>query len=557
MMTTMGGSPRALATGAVLGSLLASACGGDRAPEVSYDPNVPTEARYGGTVVLAGTTDIPTLNPAATADELSGAVQRDVLLMTLLRADAALEPQPYLAESWEINRDSTRVEFRLRQNVRWHDGEPTTVHDVAFTFAMLKNPEAGFPNAETLSGWEGPEIVDELTIRFAVHPSAGLLSGWTRLPILPRHVLEGTPASELAMHPFGAEPIGNGPFRFAGSESGDTWIFEANPDFPEALGGRPFVDRLVYRSIPEAATQLAELRTGGVHGVRLASPAQLTEAREDPALLAIDYPNRAYGLIAWNGRNERFQDAAVRRALTMAIDRQALVDVVRGGLGEVANGPIGTWHPAHDPELSPLPFSPDSASRVLEAAGWRDSDDDGVRDRDGAPFSFELLTSERDTYRQIAEIVQAQARAVGIDVQIRTVESSAFVDRILSPERRFDAFVLEWIPEFVIDDRQLFSCAAVGEMFQFASYCNPDLDATLDSIPLARGREGSERLLRRYARTIAEEQPFSFLYFSREAAIYRRELQGVGPDIRGDLMNVRTWWLHPDARSRMSAASMP
>ena len=543
--------------GAAVAALVMSACAGEAETGVAFDPNIPIEQRYGGTVVLAGTTDIPTFNPVATTDELSAAIQRDVVLMTLLRPDADLEPQPYLAESWEINADSTRVEFRLRKDIDWHDGRPTTAWDVEFTFAALKNPETGFPNAGAFSGWEGPEVLDEHTIRFAVRPHAGLLSGWMRLPILPRHLMSDTPADELATHPFGAEPTGNGPFRFAGSRSADTWIFEANGEFPEGLGGRAFMDRLVYRSIPEPATQLAELRAGGVQLVRLASPTQLGQARRDAELVALDYPSRSYGFVAWNGKRPWFRDAAVRRALTMAIDRQAIVDAVRGGLGEVANGPIGPWHPAYDSARSPLPFSTDSAVAILEAAGWRDSDGDGVRDQDGTRFSFELLTNERDTYRQIAEIVQAQLGAIGVDVTLRTLETSAFVDIILSPERRFDAFVLEWEPDFVIDDRQLFACAAVGEMFQFSSYCNPALEPTLDSIPIAGSRDDSERWLRAYARVIHEDQPFSFLYFSRDATIYRRELQGVAPDIRGDLTNVTTWWVHPDVRTEVASASVP
>lgn len=530
---------------------------GDRVATPTYDPNVPASDRYGGTVVVAGIADITTFNPAATADELSAAMQRDVVFMTLLRSNAALEPTAYLAESWTINQDSTQVEFRLRSDVAWHDGTPTTAHDVAFTFETLKDPEAAFANAGAFSGWEGAEVVDDHTIRFAVRPHAGLLSGWTTLPILPRHILDGTPSSELAAHPFSTEPLGNGPFRFAGVESGNTWFFEANDAFPEALGGRPFVDRLVYRSIAEPATQLAELRTGGVHAVRLASPNQLSQAESDPALASADYPDRAYGFIGWNGQRPAFQDQDVRRALTMAIDRQALIDAVRGGLGEVANGPVGTWHPAHDPELDPLPYSPDSAAALLESAGWMDSDGDGLRDREGETFAFEILTTQRDTYLEIAEIVQAQLRQVGIDVQVQSLDGSAFIDRIGTPERRFDAFVLEWVPDLVIDDRQLFSCAARGELFQFTSYCNEELEPTLQAIPQARSEDQSRALLRTYARTIAEEQPFSFLYFTREAAMYRRELQGLDPDIRGDLRNVRDWWIHPDARRQVSTASAP
>ena len=530
-------------------------CGGDAHGRLALDPNVPEEARHGGTIVVAGASEIESFSPAVVAEDLAYAFQRNVVLTTLLEADEALRPRPYLAESWSINDDSTQVEFRLRSDVFWHDGRPTTARDVAFTFEVLKDPEAAFPNAEWFTGWEGAEVIDERTIRFAVRPRAGLLAGWTRLPILPHHILGDVPLAELGTHGFGIEPVGNGPFRFVERRAGDTWVFEANPIFPDDLGGRPYADRLIYRAIPEPSTQLAELEAGEVHFVYRASPTQLGRARASDDLRVRIYPTRGYGFIAWNGRRAVFRDPAVRRAFGLAIDRDALVDGVLGGLGEPANGPIGPWHPAHDPGLEPQPFAPDSAASLLTAAGWVDADGDGIRERDGEALAFELLTTERDTYRDIAEIVQARLRAVGVDVAVRTVEGSALVDAIFSPERRFDAFVLEWEPDFEIDDRQLFSCAAVGEMFQFASYCNRELDPVLDSIPEARSRDDAIRLLRAYARKVAEDQPFTFLYFGQDAVVHRRELQGVVADIRGALVGAADWWLHPDGRTRVAGTS--
>ncbi|MCG8466728.1 MAG: ABC transporter substrate-binding protein, partial [Gemmatimonadetes bacterium] len=453
MMSSGSARRSALRTTAVAAiCFVLAACGDDADRPSPFDAEVPEADRYGGTAVFAGSTDIQTFNPVATADEFSDAVQRELVLMTLLRLDEDLEPIPYLAESWEINADSTRVEFRLRDDIAWEDGEPTTVWDVEYTFSVLKDPESAFPNAENLAGWEGPEVIDERTIRFAVRPHAGLLYGWTRLPILPRHVVADTRPGQLATHEFGIRPTGNGPYRLVEARDDDTWIFEATLDFPAELGGRPYLDRLVYRSLPEPATQLAELRSGGAHLVRIVSPSQLRQVREARELSALEYPTRAYGFIAWNGVRPPFDEPVIRRALTMAIDRQALVDVVREGLGEIPNGPIGSWHPAYDAELAPLPFAPDSAAAALERAGWSDRDEDGIREDDEGALSFELLTSERETYRAVAEIVQAQLRAVGLDVAIRSLEASAFLDAIPSPERRFDAFVLEWEPGFEIDD---------------------------------------------------------------------------------------------------------
>jgi len=540
---------------AILVLAVSTACGDASDELVELDVDIPTAQRFGGTAVIAGAAEIETFNPAATTDELSQQFQRYVVLMTLLTADEALRPQPYLAESWDINDDSTQVVFHLREDVRWHDGEPTTAADVDFTFRALKDPETGFPNAQWFEGWEGPELIDRYTIRFAVRPRAGLLAGWTRLPIMPRHLMADANVGELATHPFGSEPTGNGPFLFAGRDAGGNLTFEANDDFPADLGGRPFLDRLVYRTIPEPQTQLAELRTGGVQVVRSLAPTQLARARADDGVRVVEIPSRAYGFIAWNGKRDLFHEPALRSALTMGIDRQELIAAALNGLGVVANGPLGPWHPAYPAELSALPFSPEAASAALDGLGWTDTDGDGVRDRDGTPLAFELVSTDRDTYSDIMTIVQAQLGRIGVRVEVRVMEGSALIDAITSPERRFDAFMLEWAPDLEVDDRQLFSCEAVGQTFQFASYCSQELEPVLQAIPNARSPEERDRLLREYVAIVGRDQPFSFLYFAVDAAARRRELLGVEHDIRGDLVSVREWWVHPSARTTSARAS--
>ncbi|MDX1395513.1 MAG: ABC transporter substrate-binding protein [Gemmatimonadota bacterium] len=533
------------------------ACGDAPDPEPTPDPEVAEADRYGGTAVIAGAVEISTFNPAATHDALSQQIQQHAVLMTLLRSDEALRPVPYLAESWEINDDSTRVVFHLRRDVSWHDGEPTTARDVEFTFRALKDPEAAFPNAEWFEGWEGPELIDRYTIRFAVRPHAGLLAGWARLPIMPRHLMSDVEAAALATHEFGANPVGNGPYRFAGRDVGGNIILEANDEFPAALGGRPYLDRVVYRNVSEPQTQLAELRAGGVHLVQRVDATQLERAGRDPALIVEEVPSRAYGFIAWNGKRALFQDPSMRRALTMAIDRAEVIGAARHGLGTVANGPIGPWHPAYPTELTPIAHSEEAAIAALEALGWTDTDRDGIRDRDGTPLAFEMVTTENRTYSDVMTIVQAQLRQVGVDVTLRIMDGSALIDAVTSPERRFDAFVLEWEPDLVIDDRQLFSCEAIGQAFQFASYCNEELEPILQAIPSARSNAEVDELLRRYVEIVNRDQPFTFLYFAEDANVRRRDLRGVTHDIRGDLYGIARWWLHPAARGSAIATAAP
>ena len=464
--------------------------------------------------------------------------------MTLLRNDAVMQPEPYLAESWELNADSTQIVFHLRRDVRWHDGRSTTARDVAFTFERLKEPSTAFPNREWFDQWEGGEVLDTYTIRFALQPHAGFLYGWTQLPILPQHVLDGTPPEELGHHPFGTEaPVGNGPFRFTERRPGESWVFEANEDFPVSLG-----DYLALGE-PDETTLFAELGTGGVHLLRDLPPSQINRAEADPELRVRTFPVRSFTFIVWNGQRSVFRDPRVRRALTQAIDRSALIEVVRNGLGSVANGPIGPWHWAYDEDLPPLAYDTVASRAQLDAAGWTDSDGNGVRDRGGTELSFELSTNERQVNQDIAVMVQEYLRTVGVKATPRTQESGSLAAALTSPERRFDAVILGWDPDFEIDDRPLFACSHLGEMFQFGSYCNEELDPVLDSIPMVRDRETRLRLYRRYNRIVQEDQPFTFLYATTDAVGIRRELQGVVLDARGELTSAREWWIHPDHRA--------
>lgn len=540
-----------LAAGA-LAAMLVGGCDGEGSAERRGGTS-PEAERRGGTAVVGGREPVATLNPLTATDYVAFQLQRHVLFTTLVRTDSAGRPRPYLARSWELNADTTEITFHLRPDVRWHDGTPTTAADVAFTFRRAKDPEVPFPNRAFFDLWEDVEVADDTTVRFELRPHPGFLLGWSETAIVPAHVLEGVPAADLASHPFGtAEPVGNGPFRFVERRGTDTWIFEANPEFPPALGGRPYLERLVYRAVPDATTLLSELRSGGVHYYMDVPPGQVARLETDAATRVVTYPSRVVTFIAWNTRRAPFTQTAVRRALTMAIDRDQVVRVVRNGLGAVASGPVGPWHWAHDPAWGPLPHAPDSARALLGGAGWRDIDGDGVRERDGKEMRFQLLTNENPVRQDIAVIVQEQLGRVGVAAEPRLRETASLAAAVTGSERAFDAVILAFTQDWVLDDRDQWACDRRGLPFHFSGFCSPGLDAALDSIPLAREPGARERLYRRYHETIAREQPYTYLYHDVTAAGLRRELHGARPDARGDLVTVREWWLEPAARGRVS-----
>ncbi|MFW6083835.1 MAG: ABC transporter substrate-binding protein [Gemmatimonadota bacterium] len=547
------GFTRVLLTTAALA--LASACGDAGRPDAGRDdgpaprPEVPEAERYGGTVVVARRNDIGSMNAFESLDIESQQHQIHLLFVTLVRGDERDDPLPYLARSWSFTEDSAAVTFELHRGLTWHDGTPLTARDVEFTYERARDPAVGYPNHAYFDAWNGVELLDEYTLRFTIRPMANLFFGWTRLPILPEHVLGDVPPAELAGHPFGStEPVGAGPFRFVERSAGDRWVFEANPDFPDELGGRPYVDRYVYRVIAEDATRAAALRTGEIDLLMPVAPANLPRFAADSAIRLLEYREGDYDFIVWNPRRPMFADRAVRRALTMAIDRQGIVEAVHEGAATVATGPVGPWHWAYDSTDVALDHAPDSARAALEAAGWTDADGDGVREKDGRPFSFTMFVTPRDKWRSIATIVQSNLADVGVEMEIEVREIASLQPLVTSPDRRFDAFMLTWVPDPTMDGRSMWACDQVAHPVHFSSYCNPELDAVLDSLLSATDREVYARLVDRYNDILAEDQPYTFLYHPTHHAAARVELRGVEMDVGGNWATVADWWLEPAAR---------
>lgn len=535
---------------AALGPLLvlAWACGGEPTDGPPAG-EVPGEARYGGTAVVAGAGDVATVNPFALNDYLGGQVARHALFTPLVQLDGELRPRPWLASGWETNEDTTRITVRLREGVRWHDGEPVTAEDVAFTFRRVKDPDVGSPAQPYFSAWDSVEVLDRRSLRFHVRPVAQLFFGWTLVPVAPEHVLGDVPPSELAGHEFGSTaPVGSGPFRFVRREAGDRWVLEANPDFPEEMGGRPYLDRLVYRVVPDESTLLAELRSGEVDLYHRVSASQADDIREAQGLRLVAFPFPGYSFIVWNTRRAPFGDTRVRRALTMGIDREEILRALLEGYGRPATGPFGPWHWAYDSAWRPLPFDPDASRALLEAAGWTDADGDGVRDRDGRELRFRLLTPENRLRRDIAVMIQEQLSEVGVAVEPRVRDFPTMAAALTGPGRDFDAGLLSLSPDLVIDQRSVWACDRRDQPFHMSGWCDPELDAVMDSLVLARERETRRRLLRRQSELVHRAQPFTFLYFEDRIDGLRDRLRGVEMDARGELISVRSWWIDPGAR---------
>jgi peptide/nickel transport system substrate-binding protein len=546
---------------AVLALSALSACGGrDKGGGDSAGQDVPDSLKYGGTVTVGAYGDLQSMNGLVSSDNNSNSIQREVLFMPLVKYNEKIEPVPWLAEKVDTTQapgDSLEVTFHLRRDVKWHDGKPTTARDVLFTFERCIDPATAFPNASAFDQYSRKaQLVDDYTIRFRLRPHSDFMDIWYQTSIMPEHILGKVPPAELLTHPFADHPVGNGPFRFVRHVSGQDWIFEANPDFPAGLGGKPYIDRLVYRFIPEQTTLLTELTTGRIDVYLSPNPNTANVIKANPQLRLVESPFRQWAWIGWNTRLPMFSDARVRRALTMGINRQEMVDALLYGYADIGRGSVTPAHWSYDPNNpnTLLPYDTVAARRLLAEAGWTDHDGDGIIDKDGKPFRFTLKTNNGNELRaDIMQIAQAQLRKLGIDVQLQQVEWTTLIAQMQTqmpgPEgREVQAVVSAWVDFFRKDDKDILHCSNLEKPFQNVGYCNPRVDHYIDTLAVMVDRDQARPVWKEYQEYLVQESPYTVIYYPRRLTGVNKRLNGAVMDVRGEFNTVARWWLHPSQR---------
>jgi peptide/nickel transport system substrate-binding protein len=293
---------------------------------------------------------------------------------------------PLLAKSWMVSEDGRTLTYELRDDIRWEDGTPTTAADVAFTFERITNPEVAFPGKALLRKIESCRADGDWRVVFQFKEMSTEPLYETMFHILPAHLLRNTAPAALASNPFNRAPTGNGRWKMMEWTSDERLVLEAS-DTPL---GRPHFDRIVFRIIPEDNTMRTELLTGGIDVFHRFPSRFFRQDSTNQALAFQRFSDRTYTYIGWNLKNPLFQDVRVRKALTLATDRETIVRAFRDGYGQVAAVPLYAEHPDFNPNVKPLPFDPAGAAQLLDEAGWTARDKDGIRMKAGRRFEFEF-----------------------------------------------------------------------------------------------------------------------------------------------------------------------
>ncbi len=501
-------------------------------------------AAVGKDFVIGFHGDATSLNPVIATDGQSYIAEWPIY-DSLVELDEKLGVKPLLAESWEVSRDALTYTFKLKKGVKWHDGKPFTARDVAFTFYSVLDPKVttphrgyfdalvGFPELTNKDHPKKPEelaqkpieVLDDHTIRFRLrYPYGAFLAVLVnpRAGIVPEHILKG---QDLNTTEFNRKPIGTGPFKFVEWRRGERIVLEANPDYH---AGRPALDRLIYRVIPDTVVLLQELRAGGVDFIERPPLTEMARLKQTPGFKVLTADNTSYTYFGFRQDLAPFDDLQVRRALYHAIDIPAIVREVLQGYGTVATGqfPPGSW--AFDPSVKPYPYDPNRAKALLAEAGWKPGSD-GVLQKDGKRLAFSLKHDQADqTVKDTSIIIQEFLKKVGVEARIEPLDWPTFVKKLFASD--FEGIVVGWT-NFHDPDPFAYSIWHSGQWKgrNFAHYKNPRADTALEAARRAGDQAERKRQYAEFSKILMEDAPYVFLYFPQQVYVTRQSYDGFVP----------------------------
>ena len=466
-------------------------------------------------------------------------MQRHVLFVTLTRYDSALAPQPYYARAWTWSADRRTLSMILEPALRWHDGTPTTAHDVVFTIRAATDARVGFARAGDLVVLDTAVATSDTSVvlRFRT-PQRGVPAILSELAIVPAHKLARVAPADMRRAAFNLEPVGNGPFRFVSRVAGQRWTFERNPAFPISMGGAPKIRQLVIAVVDEPTTKFAGLAAGDLDFAGIA-PTMAALAQRDPMIEVLDYPVLFSNALVFNPHRPPFDDVRVRRAVDLSIDRQRLVRAALAGYGTPAAGPVPPENPLAGPAGNRR--DPPLADSLLDRAGWRRGPSrEGWRARE-QPLTVEMLTVGSGD-NAVEQLIQADLAERGIRVEVRQLEMAAFLARARSKTKDFDMLITGIPGDLSLSYlRAMYESTQRGSSLDYADFHNAALDSAFANARRAVDDGALRSAWHDVQASLAQHTPAAWLYHSRGVQGVSSRMRNVTMDLRGELVTVNRW----------------
>lgn len=533
---------------AVIGIALAG-CKGSEPAKTAAGP-----ADVGGTMVVATASDAGTLLPVLVAGIMDRELT-DLLYDRLAEigpnlitvADQGFKPQ--LAERWEWAPDSLSIVFHLNPRARWHDGQPVRASDVRYSFVTMRDPATGSPSASLITNIDSIAVRDSLTAvaYFKRHTPEQFYDLVYQVLIMPEHVLGNTPAAQLKTAEVARRGIGSGRFRLVKWVPGQRIELLADT---ANYRGRPKLDRIVFSIAPDYNGAVTRFLSGDADFVEQLRPEHLTKLAGDTVRRTVRYPNFQYTYLAFNlvdpkspgAAHPIFGDRLVRRALSMAVDRRAMLRNVFDTLGQPLAGPFPPSVGVADSTLPQLPFDTAKAGALLDSAGWR-MGPGAVRVKNGQRLEFALSTPNSSAPRHAYSVLLQEAfRRIGAAVKIDESDIGSFAAK--QNARTFDAILASYGTDPSVSGfKQSWTTAGIKDGSNIPAYSSPTVDALLDSATASFDFSRTRSYARRAFETIIEDAPGIWLYQPLTVAGIDKRIHVTDMRADGYWSGIADWWI--------------
>lgn len=518
-------------------------------------------ADIGGTMVISTAADAGTMLPALIGSNMDREVT-DLLYDRLAEISTELVTvgdrgfRPQLAQRWEWAPDSLSIAFHLNPAARWHDGRPVRASDVRFSLALVKNPATGSGITSLMSNVDSISVRDSLTAVawFKARTPEQFYELVYQVAIMPEHLLANTPAAELKTSEVSRRGIGSGRYRLG------KWVPGQRIELLADTGnyrGRAKLDRVVFSIAPDAAASVTRFFAGDADFHEQLRPDNLAQLAKDTVRRLMRYPNLQHAYMVFNlvdpANTSRphplFGDRAVRRALSMAVDRRAMLRNVFDTLGQASYGPFPVRLPVADTTLPQIPYDTAAARALLDSAGWV-MGPGGVRVKNGRRLEFGLTVPSSSAPRKAYSVLLQEAfRRVGANVRIEEMDFGSFSAK--QAAHGFDAEIAAYGADPSVSGfKQAWSTEGMKPGgFNFASYSNPVVDALLDSATVTFDFARTRTYARRAFEVIIEDAPGIWLYEPLTLGGIDRRIRVTELRADGYWSGMADWWIPADKRT--------
>ena len=526
--------------------LLVVFAGCSSSPAAPNPPPKQLKAQTGGRIVIGSLYEPSTLNPL-TAELVSAQEVASLIFSGLVFMDDQGAWKPDIAnevptiQNGGVSSDGKVVTYRLRNDVRWHDGRTFSAEDVIFTWRAIMNPKNNVISRDgydLISSIESPDK-NTVIIRFREYYPPF----YTLFPrILPKHLLEG---ADLAKATFNRAPVGTGPFQFAEWRMAEEISLKANPNYHL---GKPVLDAITYKILPDINILLTQIKSGAVDIVGNLDSSLIEQARAIDTFNVVTNPTMVWEHIDLNLDNIKLRDPKVRQALSLAIDRQAIIAEAYRGAAAAA---VSDQWPVSWAARSDLPIPSrniQAAHELLAQAGWKQGTD-GIFIKDGVRLSLSIVTTANNKQREAAiRILSQQMKEAGIELTPRFADVPAMFTDIL-PARRFEMALYAWYLGADPDNSGLWhsrNISGPGNAYKGKNYPgwrNPDADRLLDAAARTVDMDTRRRMYHELQEIMSQEMPAIPLYFHSNFGIVKNNVLNYRPNASpaGNMWNSHQW----------------